>query len=177
MIAGTFSRNLVVLTTASFLTVGGALAAAPAAFAQAAAPADSNAAPVAPQTAPAATPKPSRHSDAAVEARIKRLHDQLKITPAESDQWNAVAQIMRDNERQIDDLTQARDKDAGTMSAIDNLRNYQMIADAHADGLKKLVPAFATLYGAMSDRQKATADTVFGRHARAHAAGKKPGNG
>ncbi len=63
------------------------------------------------------------------------------------------------------------------MSALDNLRNYQMIADAHADGLKKLVPAFATLYGAMSDQQKATADAVFGRHARAHAAGKKPGNG
>src|SRR5689334_20848720 len=32
-----------------------------------------------------------------VEARIKQLHDQLKITAAQEPQWNAVAQAMRDD--------------------------------------------------------------------------------
>jgi periplasmic protein CpxP/Spy len=32
-----------------------------------------------------------------VEARIKQLHDQLKITAAQEPQWNVVAQTMRDD--------------------------------------------------------------------------------
>jgi len=48
---------------------------------------------------------------------------------------------------------------------VDDLQSYAAIADAHADGLKKLIPAFQALYTAMSDDQKKTADMLF-RHVR-----------
>lgn len=157
MIAGSFTRSLAVPATAAFLA-GSMLAASKA---QSPAP-------------PAAEPSPAitaqHYSDAAVEARIERLHDRLKITAAEEAQWDAVAQIMRANARELEALIEQRDQQAGIMSALDNLRNYQQIADAHADGLKKLVPVFTALYDAMPDTQKATADAIFGRRVRGNRA-------
>jgi hypothetical protein len=49
------------------------------------------------------------------------------------------------------------------MTAVDNLKTYEAIADAHAEGLQKLVPAFETLYASMSEAQKKNADEVFNR--------------
>ena len=108
--------------------------------------------------AAAQTVKP--RSDAQVEAHIKKLRSQLKITAAQEDTWNTLAQDMRDNAKDMSGLIQARN---GTkpMTAVDNLKNYAQIADAHADGLKKIVPDFEKLYDAMSPAQKKTADTVF----------------
>ena len=96
-----------------------------------------------------------------VEAHIKSLHDQLKITPAQESQWAAVAQAMRDSASNMQTLIQQRMQNAKTMTAVDDLRSYQTIAQAHLDGLNKLVPAFDTLYASMSDAQKKNADTVF----------------
>src|SRR5216684_147633 len=69
-----------------------------------------------------------------VEARIKQLHDQLKITAAQEPQWNAV----------------------------DDLRSYEEVAETHVAGLKKLIPAFQALYDTMSPEQKKNADAAFG---------------
>ena len=54
---------------------------------------------------PAARAKASRTDRA--EARIKQLHDQLKITPAQEPQWNAVAQAMRDDAAAMQAATSA----------------------------------------------------------------------
>lgn len=170
MITGTFTRNLAALAAVAFLAAGGLTATG--AYAQTPSPSASP-----PAATPAPMPKAPRYDPASVEARIKRLHDRLKITAAETEAWNQVAQIMRDNARDLDTLVRARDHDARTMSAVDNLRNYQKIADAHAEGLKKLVPAFTTLYDAMPDSQKAIADAVFGRRVRGHTVAAKPGQG
>ncbi len=101
-----------------------------------------------------------------VEARIKALHEQLHITDAQEAQWNAVAQVMRDNAKAIEDLIKQRDQNIKTMNAMDDLRSYQALAEAHAEGLKKLVTVFGGLYDSMSDDQKKTADTVFRRSER-----------
>jgi LTXXQ motif family protein len=98
-----------------------------------------------------------------VEARIKDMHARLKITPAQEDQWAKVAQVMRDNEKAIEPLIKAREENAKTMTAVDDLKSYAEITDAHADGIKKFTPVFATLYASMSDAQKKDADTMF-RH-------------
>src|SRR5689334_15729794 len=109
MITGTFTRSLAALTAVAFLTAGGI--AIPGAQAQAPAPA---------APPPAATPAPAlkapRYDAATVETRIKRLHDRLRITAAETDLWNQVAQVMRENARDLDTLIRARDHDARTMS-------------------------------------------------------------
>ena len=98
-----------------------------------------------------------------VELRIKDMHSKLKITSAQEEQWSKVAVTMRDNAKTMDTLTQSRDDHAKNMTAVDDLKSYGEIIDAHADGIKKLTPVFATLYASMSDTQKMKADTLF-RH-------------
>jgi hypothetical protein len=119
--------------------------------------------PSATQPAPAATDTKRGPVDR-VEAHITQLHDKLQITPAQQPQWDALAQAMRDNAAQMQTLLQARAKNVKTASAVDDLHSYEALADAHADGLKKFVPAFETLYASMSDDQKKTADAVFRAH-------------
>jgi protein CpxP len=105
-----------------------------------------------------------------VELRIKDLHAKLHITSAQEDQWSKVAQVMIDNAKVMDTLTQARADHAKDVTAVDDLQSYGEIADAHADGIKKLTPVFATLYAGMSDVQKKEADTLFreGDHKHGH---------
>ena len=97
------------------------------------------------------------------EARITNMHAKLKITQAQEVQWANVAQVMRDNEKAVEPLIKARKENAKTMTAVDDLKSYGEITDAHADGIKKFTPVFATLYAGMSDNQKQEADALF-RH-------------
>lgn len=101
-----------------------------------------------------------------VEARITDLHARLQITPEQEESWNNVAQVMRDNAKTMEGLIKARTESEKTMSATEDLKSYAEIADAHADGLKKFIPAFEPLYVSMSDTQKKSADTLFHHHGR-----------
>jgi hypothetical protein len=98
-----------------------------------------------------------------VEARIKDMHAKLKITAAEEEQWAKVADVMRDNAKKMDELNSARSANAKTMNAVDDLKSYGEVVDAHADEIKKFAAAFEPLYASMSDAQKAEADALF-RH-------------
>ena len=98
-----------------------------------------------------------------VELRIKNMHTKLMITPAQEEQWSKVAKVMQDDAKTMDTLTQARVDHAKDMNAVDDLKSYGEITEAHADGIKKLTPVFADLYASMSDAQKKEADTLF-RH-------------
>src|ERR1035437_1025534 len=102
------------------------------------------------------------------ELRIKDMHAKLNISAAQEEQWGKVAQVMRDEAKTMDTLTQARVDNAKTMTAVDDLKSYGEIADAHANGIKKLTPAFASLYAGMSDAQKKEADTLFRQGDRMH---------
>jgi hypothetical protein len=97
------------------------------------------------------------------ELRIQDMHSRLKITATQEEQWGKVAEVMRDNAKVMDDLTQARMDRAAAMTAVDDLKSYGEITGAHADGIRKLTPVFAALYDSMSDPQKKEADTLF-RH-------------
>jgi protein CpxP len=114
------------------------------------------------KAAKSSAPKGS-HSEM-VESRISEMHTKLTITPAEEGQWNNVAQVMRDNAKTLDTLTQARISNANTMTAIADLKSYSEITDAHAEGLKKFVAAFQPLYDSMPDAQKKEADMIFQGH-------------
>jgi hypothetical protein len=108
-------------------------------------------------------PPAASTKDARVEARIESLHDRLKITSAEEPQWSDVAQAMRDNAQQMSEVIEQRQQ-ARSMTAVDDLKTYQRIADAHAQGLKKLIQAFQTLYDNMSDSQKKNADAILSKN-------------
>lgn len=100
------------------------------------------------------------------ETRIKELHGTLKITQAQEESWNALIQVMRENAKTMDTLIQGRAEKAKSLNAVEDLKSYSEIAEAHSEGLKKFIPAFEALYAAMSDEQKKNADVVFrtGRH-------------
>ena len=122
-------------------------------------------APAPPQTPSKVTPSSRSHEDR-VETQIKELHQKLKIAAAQESQWNNFAEVMRDNAQTVDAVLKERSEKLHTMNAVDDLRSYQKLADAHADGLKKLVPAFEALYNTMSEDQKKNADAVFAKHER-----------
>jgi protein CpxP len=130
---------------------------------------------------PAASPEPGlatagKASKAdRVEARIKELHTRLKITPAQEELWNNATQVMRDNAKTTEALIKERSGKTGTMTAVDDLKSYSDIAEAHADGLKKFIPVFEPLYASMSDDQKKNADTLFHHHGRTKAKAKAKG--
>jgi len=102
--------------------------------------------------------------DAAVEKHINELHATLKVTSAQETKWNEVASTMRENAKDLDHAIDKRAAKAATATAIDDLNAYAEIAQAHANGVKKLSSAFSGLYSAMSDEQKKTADEVFSHH-------------
>ncbi len=101
------------------------------------------------------------------EARIKHLHDLLKITSEQEAQWSSVAQVMLDNAAAVDGAIKDRAQKAKNINAVDDLLSYQAIVAAHADGLKKLATAFAPLYSVMPEQQQKNADAVFGHRIEA----------
>jgi Spy/CpxP family protein refolding chaperone len=131
-------------------------------------------------SAPAATSTPASSAaergqarEARVEERIAYLHSQLQITSAQEDQWNKFADVMRDNGKTIGDLYRQRMEQSATTSAIDDMKQYEQITQAQADGTKRLVEAFEPLYASLSPAQKKLADASFheSRHDRAHKGG------
>ena len=86
------------------------------------------------------------------------------ITPEQEEAWNGVAQVMRDDAKTMEALIKARTEKASTMTAIDDLKSYGEIAQAHADGIKNFTSVFEPLYTGMSDAQKKNADTFFRQH-------------
>ncbi len=108
------------------------------------------------------------------EMRVKEMHAKLKITPAQEAQWAKVAQEMRDDAKTMDTLIQARTEHTKDMTAVDDLKSYGEITEAHADGIKKLIPLFSDLYASMSYAQKKTADALFryGDHKHGHKVSK-----
>jgi protein CpxP len=114
----------------------------------------------APQKAAATPTTPTKGET--VEQRITELHASLKITPDEEPLWNNVAQAMRENAATMDKLVASnRTTPPQNMTAVDDLKTYERVAQAHVDGLKNLTAAFTKLYDAMPDAQKKVADTVF----------------
>jgi hypothetical protein len=100
-----------------------------------------------------------------VERRIADLHSRLHITSEQSQQWDQFAQVMRDNARDLDQGYHQRSEKLNSMSAVDNLQSYAQLQQERAQDMQKLVPAFQTLYGALSDQQKQQADQMFRNYA------------
>ncbi|HEX3953104.1 MAG TPA: Spy/CpxP family protein refolding chaperone [Stellaceae bacterium] len=157
------------MRSAALVTAMLASASALAQSSPAAAPATPAPAAMAPKAAGSAT---DAGVQARVDARIKQLHAQLRITPTEEPQWTEFAGVMRANAREMDGVIGQRAEKFATMTAVEDMQSYEQLAQAHVDHLQKLIPAFETLYNAMSPQQKQVADQVFraGSAARAQAA-------
>jgi periplasmic protein CpxP/Spy len=96
-----------------------------------------------------------------VEQQIKDYHDTLGITDAESSQWDAYAQVMRDNAQRVGEALKARHQSIETMNADESMKSYANIAQINADNMQKLSSAFSALYAVLSPDQKQAADEMF----------------
>jgi periplasmic protein CpxP/Spy len=115
-----------------------------------------------------------RRADA-VEERINDMHTQLKITDAQSTQWNDYAQTMRDNATKAASAFHDRAQKMSTMNADDVMKSYAQLAQMHADDMQKLSSAWSALYAVLSSDQKQIADDMFhNRAARPHSTPRKP---
>jgi hypothetical protein len=102
------------------------------------------------------------------ESRIKELEGALKITDAQKELWNNLTQVMRENAKDMDALTQERAETTKTMNAVERMKFHSQITQARLDQMKKFLPPFEALYAGMSDEQKKSTDTIFltGKHGR-----------
>ncbi len=119
---------------------------------------------------PMSAPAPEPVVSESVEVRVKELHKKLHITDAQKTQWDNLAQVMRDNAKAMVDLQKQRSADTKSMTAVEVVKSYASVIEAHEAGMKKFIPAFEALYDSMSDAQKKTADSLFRTRARASAA-------
>lgn len=127
------------------------------AFAQSAA-SDKKDAPGSPAGSPATN---SYSTPERVEARIAELHTKLGIVSAQEAHWTNLTDTMRSNAQAMEEASTAREKSLQTMTVMDDLRSYEVMANMHAEGLHKLVAAFSPLYDSMSVEQRAAADKEF----------------
>jgi hypothetical protein len=101
--------------------------------------------------------RPSR-----IEGRIAFLRAELKITDAQAPLFDAVANAMRDNDREMRAAFENRQRPQQT-SLLDRLDRRQKGAENMAAATGKLKAAWAPLYAALDDAQKKTADELFAR--------------
>ena len=73
---------------------------------------------------------------------------------------------MRSNAALLSDALSAHRKEAADITAVNDLKTFQIIADGHSAGLRKFLPAFETLYNSMEPAQKGRADHVFSERQR-----------
>ena len=106
------------------------------------------------------------------EAQIKQLQGALNITEAQKELWNNFTQVMRENAKDMDALTDALTKERAestkTMNAVEHMKFHIQITAAHSDQMEKLIPPFEALYSSMSDQQKNITDIIFrtGKHGK-----------
>jgi protein CpxP len=113
------------------------------------------------QAQPAPMTPQGKRLETRVERHIAELHRRLQITAQEEPQWSAFAQIMRENAARMDQAFQARAQQGPNMNAVEDLRTYAAVVQAHAEGMQRLVPAFEALYNSLTPQQQKTADQVF----------------
>jgi hypothetical protein len=109
-----------------------------------------------------ATPEENARATLRSETRIRRLHDHLKITSEQEELWAPVASVMRGNDIEFRTNLQSKTAEMKSSTAVNDLKAFQLIAEHHALGLKKLIPVFSTFYDGLPTTQRRRADTIFG---------------
>jgi len=90
-----------------------------------------------------------------VEANIAQLHQRLQITPAQERQFDALANVMRQNAQMMSSAPPPNP------NAVEALRFAIQYGQQEIDGMRRLLPALQALYASLSPTQRQTADMVF----------------
>jgi hypothetical protein len=111
-----------------------------------------------------------------VEARLAYLKTALKITDAQSAQWESFAAVLRKQAGDMEQRMQARRAQAPqqgaeraqrrNVSAIDRLERTQQRMAARSARLNEVITAAKPLYAALSPEQQQIADTMLSRQGK-----------
>jgi hypothetical protein len=104
-----------------------------------------------------------------VEPRLAYLKTALKITDAQTKQWNAFADVLRKQAKDRDAKIEAmrakfeanKDTPRPEVSAIDRMERQQKILTDVSAALSERLAAAKPLYAVLSDDQKQTADELL----------------
>jgi protein CpxP len=114
----------------------------------------------APQRSPAKAPEAAPAQGGGIDAQIADLQKKLRITPAQQPQFDAFAQVMRQNAQQMDAVMGQQGQNRNR-NAVEDLRASAQLAEAEVEGMKRLLPALQALYDSLADQQKRLADSVL----------------
>lgn len=100
-----------------------------------------------------------------IEAHLAFLKTALKVTDAQTQAWNAVADVLREQAKRRDEEILARRKAREAAAQPPDLpavlQDRQRMAVEESDDLSKLLIALKPFYGMLSAEQKETADHLF----------------
>jgi hypothetical protein len=102
-----------------------------------------------------------------IEGRIAFLKTELKITDAQTAQWNTFADMLRANAKRMGEIRNTMmqggmmGQGSTSLSAPDRLDRMERMMTAMLDALKATRSALGPLYAALSDEQKKTADQLI----------------
>jgi LTXXQ motif family protein len=97
-----------------------------------------------------------------IEGRLAFIKAELKISDAQTPQWNAFADAMRSNAAAMAEMRNtmmSQQNAAGTLP--DRLALEDKAVTAHLAALKKTAEAVGQLYKVLNDEQKKTADSII----------------
>jgi hypothetical protein len=96
-----------------------------------------------------------------IEGRLAYIKAELKITDAQTPQWNAYADATRGNAKAMSEMRDAMMARQGTPGTLpERLAFEDKAVSAHLAALKKTAEAVNNLYGVLNDDQKKTADSI-----------------
>jgi hypothetical protein len=107
--------------------------------------------------AAAAKMSPVEHT----ESLIKQLEGKLQVTEAQQELWKNLTQVMRENAKEMEAFNKEQAENAKNMNAVDFLKHYSKVTEAHSEKLKKFIPPFEAFYASMSEKQKKMTDKYF----------------
>ena len=102
------------------------------------------------------------HMKAMVDGRLAYLKDELKITDAQTDAWNAYADAIRNR---VSVMQGMRESMIGSMqkgNAVDRMDVRIKGMEAMLKSMKAVKPATEKLYAVLTDEQKKVADDLIG---------------
>lgn len=96
-----------------------------------------------------------------IEGRLAFLKAELKITEAQTPEWNAFADAVRGNAKAMAETHQRVMSQGEPKTLPERLALEQKAMAAHLDALKKTTDALDKLYGSLDADQKKTADAII----------------
>jgi len=96
-----------------------------------------------------------------VEGRIATLRAELKITDAQTPQWNRFADALRNAGKSMNGMFEQMMQPATSVTLPARFERQEKMLSAHLNSLRTLKDAVEPLYAALSDAQKKLADGLM----------------